>query len=180
MTEIAEAPPSGRASHPEAQASGPKKPHHQPLAPRRYRAEPAAKHEESEFRGVYGRRKMNALLRQLGRSVGRDQTEQLMRVAGIRMVRRSKRLFTTKADPHQALSDDPVKRRFTAQGPRKLWVAEVTYVATWSGLAYVAFIIDVYSRRIVGWNVASTLKADILPLRALDMAECADDGNLAG
>lgn len=65
---------------------------------------------------------------------------------------------------------DLVNRDFTAPAPRRLWVADVTYVATWSGFAYVAFVTDVYSRRIVGWNVAFTLKADILPLRALDMA----------
>jgi putative transposase len=130
--------------------------------------------------GVYGRRKMHALLRRQGWNVGRDQTERLMRVAGVHGVRRSKRLFTTKADPRQVLPQDLVRRRFTADGPRKLWVADVTYVATWSGFAYVAFVTDVYSRRIVGWNVASTLKADILPLRALDMAAWAADGNLDG
>ena len=54
--------------------------------------------------------------------------------------------------------------------PRRLWVADITYVAAWSGFAYVAFVTDVYSRRIGGWNVAATLKADILPLQAFDMA----------
>ena len=62
----------------------------------------------------------------------------------------------------------------------QMWVADVTYVATWSGFAYVAFVTDVYSRRIVGWNVAATLKADILPLRALDMAAWAAGGKLDG
>lgn len=57
-----------------------------------------------------------------------------------------------------------------AVAPRRLWVADITYVATWSGFAYVAFVTDVYSRRIVGWNVAATLTADLLPLQALDMA----------
>jgi len=66
---------------------------------------------------------------------------------------------------HHRTPKDLVQRRFTATGPRRLWVADVTYVATWSGFAYVAFVTDVYSRRIVGWNVASTLKADILPLQ---------------
>jgi putative transposase len=127
---------------------------------------PALHHENY---GVYGRRKMHALLRRQGWTVGRDQTERLMRVAGFRG-RRSKRLSTTKADPRQALPHDLVKRRFTAEGPRRLWVADVTYAATWSGFAHVAFVTDVYSRRIVAWNVDSTLKADILPLRALDMA----------
>ena len=71
-----------------------------------------------------------------------------------------------------------MQRHFAADAPRRLWVADITYVATWSGFAYVAFVIDVFSRRIVGWNVASTLRADILPLQALNMAAWAADGDL--
>lgn len=85
-------------------------------------------------------------------------------------MRKSKRVFTTKPDPALQRPTDLVNRRFTADGPRRLWVCDVTYVATWSGFAYVAFVTDVYSRRIVGWNVAATLKAEILPMQALDMA----------
>jgi putative transposase len=134
----------------------------------------------AENYGVYGRRKMHALLRRQGWDIGRDQTERLMRLAGVRGVRRSKRVFTTKSDPAAPRPTDLVQRRFTADGPRRLWVCDVTYVATWSGFAYVAFVTDVYSRRIVGWNVASTLRADILPLQALDMAAWAAGGNLHG
>ncbi|MGR0320365.1 IS3 family transposase [Agromyces sp. ZXT2-3] len=134
----------------------------------------------AENYGVYGRRKMHALLRRQGWAVGRDQTERLMRLAGVRGVRRSKKVFTTKSDPAVEKPKDLVQRRFTAPGPRQLWVADVTYVATWSGFAYVAFVTDVYSRRIVGWNVAATLKADILPLQALNMAAWAAGGNLDG
>ncbi|WP_448004486.1 IS3 family transposase [Agromyces bauzanensis] len=134
----------------------------------------------AENYSVYGRRKMHALLRRQGWNVGRDQTERLMRLAGVRGVRRSKKAFTTKPDPAQAKPKDLVQRRFTAPGPRQLWVADVTYVATWSGFAYVAFVTDVYSRRIVGWNVAATLKADILPLQALNMAAWAAGGKLDG
>lgn len=141
-------------------------------------AEVARLHAENY--GVYGRRKMHALLRRQGWDVGRDQTARLMRLAGARGVRRSKRAFTTRPDPAAQKPQDLVKRRFTAPGPRRLWVADVTYVATWAGFAYVAFITDVYSRRIVGWNVASTLRADILPLRALDMAAWAVGGRLDG
>lgn len=112
--------------------------------------------------------------------IGRDQTERLMRLAGVEGVKRSKRVFTTKSDPAAEKPKDLVQRRFTAPGPRRLWVADVTYVATWSGFAYVAFVTDVYSRRIVGWNVASTLRSDILPLRALDMAAWAAGGRLDG
>ncbi|MEJ6554963.1 DDE-type integrase/transposase/recombinase [Microbacterium esteraromaticum] len=103
-----------------------------------------------------------------------------MSLAGVRGVRKSKRVFTTRADTTTVLPSDLVNRRFTAPAPRRLWVCDVTYVATWSGFAYVAFVTDVYSRRIVGWNVASTLKADILPLRALDMAAWAAGGRLDG
>lgn len=134
----------------------------------------------AENYGVHGRRKMHALLRRQGWVVGRDQTERLMRLAGVRGVKRSKRVFTPKPDPALEKPRDLVQRRFTADAPRRLWVSDVTYVVTWSGFAYVAFVTDVYSRRIVGWNVASTLKADVLPLQALNMAAWAADGKLDG
>ena len=104
----------------------------------------------AESYGVYGVRKMHALLRRQGWVIGRDQTGRLMRLAGVRGVKRSKKVFTTKPDPANAKPRDLVQRRFTAGAPRRLWVADVTYVATWSGFAYVAFVTDVFSRRIVG------------------------------
>jgi len=124
----------------------------------------------AENYGVYGVRKMHALMLRQGWDVGRDQTARLMRIAGVQGVRRSKKVFTTKSDAAAVRPADLVQRKFNAVAPRRLWVADITYVATWSGFAYVAFVTDVYSRRIVGWNVAATLKADILPLQALDMA----------
>ncbi len=129
---------------------------------------------------VYGRRKMHALLRREGWEIGRDQTERLMRLAGVRGARKSKRVFTTRPDKALALPADLVNRRFVADRPRTLWVCDVTYVATWSGFAYVAFVTDVYSRRIVGWNVASTLRSEILPMQALDMAAWQSGGRLDG
>ncbi|WP_374197653.1 IS3 family transposase [Microbacterium paraoxydans] len=134
----------------------------------------------AENYGVYGRRKMHALIRRQGWQIGRDQTERLMRLAGVRGVRKSKRVFTTRSDKTTVLPSDLVNRRFTAPAPRRLWVCDVTYVATWSGFAYVAFVTDVYSRRIVGWNVASTLRSEILPMRALDMAAWNVGGRLDG
>lgn len=134
----------------------------------------------AENYGVYGRRKMHALMRRQGWNIGRDQTERLMRLAGVRGVRKSKRVFTTRPDKTAVLPADLVKRRFTAPAPRRLWVCDITYVATWSGFAYVAFVTDVYSRRIVGWNVASTLRSEILPLQALDMAAWGAGGRLDG
>lgn len=124
----------------------------------------------AENYGVYGRRKMHALMRRQGWDIGRDQTERLMRIAGVRGVKKSKRAFTTKTDRTQALPQDLVNRRFAAYGPRRLWVCDVTYVATWPGFAYVAFVTAVDSRRIVGWNVAATLRAETLPLQALEIA----------
>ena len=103
-----------------------------------------------------------------------------MREAGVRGVRKSKKVFTTKSDPALQRPKDLVNRRFTADGPRRLWGFDVTYVATWSGFAYVAFVTDVYSRRSVGWNVAATLRAEILPLQALDMAAWDAGGDLTG
>jgi len=134
----------------------------------------------AENYGVYGARKMHALLRRQGWEVGRDQTTRLMRIAGVRGVQRSRKVFTTRPDAAVLKPADLVQRRFVADGPRRLWVADVTYVATWSGFAYVAFVTDVYSRRIVGWNVTATLKADILPLQALDMAAWHAGGRLDG
>ena len=93
-----------------------------------------------------------------------------MREAGVRGMRKSKKVFTTKSDPALQRPKDLVNRRFTADGPQRLWGFDVTYVATWSGFAYVAFATDVYSRRIVGRNVAATSRAETLPLQALDMA----------
>lgn len=134
----------------------------------------------AENYGVYGRRKMHALMRRQGWDIGRDQTERLMRLAGVRGVRKSKRVFTTRSDTTTVLPSDLVNRRFTAPAPRRLWVCDVTYVATWSGFAYVAFVTDVYSRRIVGWNVAATLRSEILPMQALDMAAWNAGGRLDG
>jgi transposase InsO family protein len=120
--------------------------------------------------GVYGYRKLHALMLREGWLAGRDQVARLMRACGLQGVRRGRKAFTTTPDPADMLPNDLVKRRFKACRPCQLWVADITYVSTWAGFAYTAFITDVYTRKIVGWNVAGTLKADILPLQALDMA----------
>ena len=141
-------------------------------------AEVARLHAENY--GVYGVRKMHRLLKRQGWEIGRDQTGRLMRSLGLRGVKRGKRVFTTKPDPAGRRPTDLVQRHFRADAPRRLWVVDVTYVRTWQGFTYVAFVTDVFSRRIVGWNVASTLKADILPLQVLDMAAFDAGGNLTG
>jgi putative transposase len=105
---------------------------------------------------VYGAEK---IWRQLGREgirVGRDRVARLMRQLGIRgIVRGGKRATTTPA-PAADRPADLVRHQFTAPAPNRLWVADLTYVATWSGFCYAAFIIDAYSRAIVGWRVATT------------------------
>ena len=134
----------------------------------------------AENYGVYGVRKTHRLLGRQGWEIGRDQTGRIMRSLGLRGVKRSTRVFTTKSDPAGQRPTDVVKRHFRADVPRKLWVVDVTYVRTWRGFAYVAFVTDVFSRRIVGWNVAATLKADILPRHALDMAAFDAGDDLTG
>jgi transposase InsO family protein len=140
-------------------------------------AEMARLHKENY--GVYGVRKMHALMLRQGWAIGRDQTARIMRLQGLAGVRRSKKVFTTRPDPAAEKPRDLVERRFIADAPCQLWVADITYVRTWAGFAYVAFVTDVFSRKIVGWNVASTLRADILPLQALDMAAW-NAGDLTG
>ena len=104
-----------------------------------------------------------------GVTVGRDRVHRLMRELGLAGVVRGKRTRTTLPAAVAARPGDLVERQFSAPAPNRLWVADLTYVATWSGFAYTAFIIDAFSRRIVGWRVAATLRAE-LALDALEMA----------
>jgi putative transposase len=118
---------------------------------------------------VYGRRKLTKAARKSGLEVGRDQVARLMRREGIRGASRAKKRFTTRADPAHVRAPDLVKRHFAADGPDRLWVADFTYCSTWSGIVYVAFIVDVFSRRIVGWKAARTMHTSLV-LDALNMA----------
>jgi putative transposase len=118
---------------------------------------------------VYGARKLWRQLAREGIRVGRDRVARLMRTLGIRGVVRGKPRRTTTPAPAAERPADLVQRDFTAPAPNRLWVADLTYVATWAGFAYVAFIIDAFSRMIVGWRVATTLRAG-LALDALEMA----------
>ena len=129
---------------------------------------------------VYGRRKLAKAVRNAGHDVGRDQVARLMRERGIRGASRAKTRFTTHADPAAVRAPDLVKRNFTAAAPDQLWVADFTYCSTWSGVVYVAFIIDVFSRRIVGWKAAPTMHASLV-VDALNMASWTRCGvDLAG
>ena len=118
---------------------------------------------------VYGARKVWRQLNREGVVVARCTVERLMRQMGLAGRIRGKRRRTTIPADVAARPADLVERRFVATRPNQLWVADITYIATWSGFAYTAFVIDVFSRRIVGWRVATTLRAS-LALDALEMA----------
>jgi len=111
---------------------------------------------------VYGRRKLTKAARRAGIDAGRDQVARLMALRGIRGASRAKKRFTTRADPTAARAPDLVNRNFTASRPDQLWVADFTYCSTWSGIVYVAFIVDVFSRRLVGWKAARSMTASLV------------------
>src|SRR5437879_946311 len=119
--------------------------------------------------GVYGVRKVWRQLNREGIGVARCTTERLMRQLGLAGRVRGRRRRTTIPADTSARPADLVARQFRAQRPNQLWIADITYVATWSGFAYAAFVTDVFSRRIVGWRVSTTLRA-ALALDALEMA----------
>jgi len=122
-----------------------------------------------ENHGVYGARKVWKQLKREWIMTGRGVVERLMKQLGISGVSRGRRCRTTIASE---LSDKPldlVNRQFTASRPNQLWVADITYVATWSGFVYVAFVTDVYSRFIVGWRVLKSMKTDLV-MDALEQA----------
>jgi putative transposase len=119
--------------------------------------------------GVYGARRITAALRREGIEVAPCTVERLMRRAGLQGVIRGGRRRTTIPEPAAPRPPDLVNRRFTASRPNRMWVADLTYVRTWTGWVYVAFVLDVYSRMIVGWQLAGHLRTD-LPLDALEMA----------
>ena len=119
---------------------------------------------------AYGYRKMWLALRRAGETVGRDHVKRLMRAEGIQGAkRRGKPWRTTIADPAATRSPDLVNRDFTANRPDALWVADFSYVRCYEGMVFFSFVIDVYSRRIVGWQFASHMRTDLV-LDALRMA----------
>ncbi|MET9671036.1 IS3 family transposase [Streptomyces sp. NPDC006475] len=118
---------------------------------------------------VYGARKVHAALLRAGYEMTRCTVERLMRAAGLRGVIRAKSPRTTRPAPETNRPADLVERQFTATAPNQLWVADITYIRTFSGRVYAAFIIDVFSRMVVGWQVATSLYTD-LALDALEMA----------
>ena len=123
---------------------------------------------EANYR-VYGARKLWKAAVRAGHDIRRDQTARLLGIAGIQGARRGKRVRTTRPDLCAARHPDLVGRDFTATAPNQLWVVDLTFVATWAGVAYVCFITDAFSRMIVGWRVASHMRTAMV-LDAVEMA----------
>jgi putative transposase len=118
---------------------------------------------------VYGADKVWRQLQRENTAVARCTVERLMRRLGLRGVVRGKGARTTLPDPKAACPLDRVNREFRAERPNQLWVSDFTYVSTWQGWVYVAFVIDVYARRIVGWRVSTSMQTDFV-LDALEQA----------
>jgi putative transposase len=119
--------------------------------------------------GTYGAPRILEDLLEEGTHVGRKRIARLMRTAGLRGVSRRKGCWTTIRDPKARPAPDLVERKFVADAPNQLWVADITYVPTWAGFLYLAVVLDVFSRRIVGWAMANHLRTELI-LEALDMA----------
>jgi putative transposase len=116
----------------------------------------------AENYSVYGARKVWLQMRREGIEVARCTVERLMGVLGLEGARRGKAKRTTIADPQGRRADDLVQRKFNPVAPNVLWVADFTYVSTWSGWVYVAFVIDAYSRRILGWRTSTTMTTPLV------------------
>jgi putative transposase len=119
--------------------------------------------------GVYGARKVWLALNREGTPVARCTAERLMRELGLAGARRGRRIRTTRPDAAAARPADLVRRQFSPARPDRLWVADFTYCPTWTGMVYVAFVIDAYSRRILGWRAATTMRTSLV-LDALEQA----------
>jgi putative transposase len=113
--------------------------------------------------------RIHAELVEDGEHVGRKRVARLMRAAGLEGVSRRKRTRTTVRGEELRPAPDLVERDFTADGPDQLWVADITYIPTWSGFLYLAVVLDVWSRRVVGWSMRKHLKTELV-LEALNMA----------
>jgi len=124
-------------------------------------------HQQS--RQTYGAPRIHAELQQEGTRVGRKRVARLMKESGLKGVSRRKWTVTTRRDRSARPAPDLVDRRFVADGPDQLWVADITYVPTWTGFLYLAVVLDVWSRKVVGWAMASHLKSSLVTA-ALEMA----------
>lgn len=130
-------------------------------------------------RKLYGAHKLWKAANRAGHVIGRDQTARLMRQMGIRGVSRKRKVRTTVPDDNAVRPADLVERDFTADRPNRLWVTDLTFVSTRAGTAYACFIIDAFSRKIVGWRVASHMRT-VMVLDALEMARQSRGTRLEG
>ena len=126
-----------------------------------------ASHERS--RQTYGSPRAHEDLSEAGWRVGRKRVARLMRENGLVGVTRRKRAWTTRRAEGERPAPDLVQRKFAASGPDRLWVADITYVHTWEGFLYLAVVMDAWSRRVVGWSMATHLRTELV-LDALNMA----------
>jgi putative transposase len=124
-------------------------------------------HEES--RETYGMPRVHAELSEQGERVSRKRVARLMKAAGLQGISRRKWIRTTVRSAEASPAPDLVDRDFTAAGPDRLWVADITYIATWAGFLYLAVVLDAWSRRVVGWAMATHLRTELV-LDALNMA----------
>jgi putative transposase len=128
---------------------------------------------------VYGVRKLWVAAKRAGHDIGRDQVGRLMKQLGIQGVSRRRKVQTTIPDEEADRPADLVDRDFTADAPNQLWVTDLTYVPTWDAMGYVCFVIDAFSRRIVGWRVAAHMRTAMV-LDALEMARWSRGARLEG
>lgn len=124
-------------------------------------------HERSD--GTYGRTRIHAELKEEGEKLGEKRVGRLMKEEQLEGVSRRRQVFTTQRDADARPAPDLVDRNFVADGPNQLWVADITYIPTWAGFLYLAVVLDVWSRRIVGWAMATHLRSELV-LDALNMA----------
>ncbi len=129
----------------------------------------AIKAYHSRSQETYGSPRIQRDLAAVGMRVGRKRVARLMRSAGLRGVCRRRWTTTTRRAVGTAAAPDLVKRNFAALGPDRLWVADITYVPTWAGFLYLAVVLDAFSRRVVGWAMATHLRTELV-LDALNMA----------
>jgi putative transposase len=129
----------------------------------------AIKKIHQKSKGTYGAPRIHAELAEQGWHVGRKRVARLMCAEGLRGVSRRKAPRTTQRQPEAQPAPDLVQRNFTVSHPNELWVADITYIATWTGFLYLAVVVDAWSRRVVGWAMATHLRTELV-LEALQMA----------
>jgi len=123
----------------------------------------------ADSRGTYGSPRVHAELAEQGEHVGKKRIARLMRLAGVVGVHRRTGTRTTRQDKAAPPAPDLLNRDFTANGPNERWIADITYVPTWAGFLYLAVVLDVFSRKVVGWAMAAHMRTELV-VDALEMA----------